>query len=130
MRNIYIASRFGRRHELRQIRDRLEATGNWTVKSRWIDTERPDPPGADFFMSEDGRRRLLSDLADVRDSDLLVADIMEGMGTRAGMAVEIGYAIGLDRPVILVGDPVAFGIFGNVFVKSFADWDEAFRKYF
>lgn len=129
-KKIYLASRFGRQSFLRNIRDQLHDTGKWTVVSRWIDTERPENPDKNFFLSDDGMSRLNADLADIRLCNIMVADLTEGMGTRGGVAIEIGYAIGLKKPVILIGKPEMFGIFGHVFHKTFSDWQTAFAEYF
>jgi len=129
MKNIYMASRWSRQLSLRQIRDQLHEKTKLRVVSRWIDAERPRNPDEKFFISRHGRLRLQDDLTDLRKCDFVVADILEGMGRRGGMAIEIGYAIGLNKPVHLIGNPAEFGIFGNVFHETSADWEAFFRLY-
>lgn len=128
--NIYLASRWSRQLEMRQARDRIHELTGCRVVSTWIDTDRPTDLNENFFFSDNGNRRFHADLDDIRRSDLLVADVLGGIGQRGGMLIEVGYAAGLGKPVILIGDPVQFGIFGNVFAEIFPDWASAFRNYF
>lgn len=130
MKYIYIAARWSRQPTLREMRDVLHEKTNWRVVSRWIDTVRPRDPGENFFISPEGRSRLAIDLEDLRQCDLVVVDLLEGIGRRGGVAIEIGYAIGLNKPIVLIGNPVEFGIFGNVFTATFPDWQTAFECYF
>ena len=118
---IYIASRWSRRIELQVIRDTLHRRGH-DVMSSWIDAQRPENPDEKFFISAEGRQRLRTDIADLNKSDIVVADILGGMGRRGGMMIEIGYAVGCVKPVYLVGNPVELGVFGNIFLETFPDW--------
>jgi len=131
---VYLASRFSRQATLRRIRRQLEAENEGltiTVKARWLENERPENPTEEFFMSTEGKLRYQQDFEDIASSDILVADMTEGLGRRGGVMIEIGYALGLGKKVILVGgNPILFGVFGNVFVKSFPDWQTAIDKFF
>lgn len=130
MIDIYLASRWSRQPELRQIRDHLHEWTKYRVVSSWIDTVRPDDLTENFFMSYEGQQRLLADLSDIKKSDVVVADILGGFGRRGGMLIEIGYAVGLGKSIILIGNPAECGIFGNIFDRTFPDWPAAFRNYF
>lgn len=130
MNNIYIASRWSRQSSLREIRDLMHRNTKSRVVSRWIDAERPREPDEKFFMSRQGALRLQDDLTDLRKADIVVADVLGGMGRRGGMNIEIGYAHGLGKPIILIGNPADFGIFGHVFAATFPDWQSAFMLYF
>lgn len=119
---IYLASRWSRQAILRQVRGDIFPH---VVTSRWIDAERPEIPGEEFFLSDEGRLRFENDIIDIGMSDILVADTLGGMGRRGGMMMEIGYAYGLGKPVMLVGNPATFGVFGNIFSRVFVDWHSA-----
>lgn len=129
MRNIYIASRWGKQSELRAARDQLEAR-RWNVVSRWIDMDRAENPDENFFMSDEGKRRMQSDLNDLFRCDMVVADLTDGIGRRGGVMLEIGHAVGAGKTVILIGNPATCGIFGHVFAATFPDWQTAFQRYF
>lgn len=130
MNKIHIASRWSRQTSLRQIRDRLHEKTKWRVVSRWIDADRPEDPGKKFFISREGALRLQDGLTDIRKCDVVFLDVLEGMSRRGGMTAEMGYGMGLNKDMILIGDPTQLGIFGNVFDQTFKDWDAAFRLYF
>lgn len=83
--NIYLASRWSNQVRLRQIRDELHEKTQWRVVSRWIDTKRPENPDPKFFMSLEGNMRMQMDLSDLQRCDIVVADMLQGMGRRSGM---------------------------------------------
>ncbi len=114
---------------MRAIRDELHKR-DYRVVSNWIDAERPENLTGDWFMSPEGRNRLIIDLADIERSNIVVADVMEGIGRRGGMNIEIGIGYASKKTSILIGDPTQFGIFGHVFHKTFPDWLTAFKEYF
>jgi len=127
--NIYIASRWSRQSALRQIRDEIHKNPKLRVVSRWIDAARPENPDEKFFLSRDGEQRAKNDFDDIRASDLVVADMLDGFGRRGGMLIEIGYARGLNKPVVLIGNRADFGVFGNIFALSFTDWKTAIENF-
>ena len=99
---IYLAARYYRHPEMREHRAVLEKLGH-EVTSHWIDiggdgltaaTLGPDPAAG----TPHGER----DLEDIRNSDALMVFSGEP-STTGGMHVELGYALGLPRRVILVG---------------------------
>lgn len=97
---IYIASRdqaAGRR-----LRDLLLSVGH-TVASRWLDIE------GYVSLSEDEaykRSASVSDIQDVRESDLLILrSEPDGAFVLGGKHVETGVALALERPVIVLGQP-------------------------
>lgn len=102
---VYLAGAWSRREEIRVLRDELNALGI-AVTSRWLD-EHPAPTnGKEKFL----RETALYDLADIRDSDVLVrvSDdlsapyVASHLATGARM-VEMGYALGRGIPVVVVG---------------------------
>jgi nucleoside 2-deoxyribosyltransferase len=118
---IYLATRYYRHPEMRGYRTALATLGH-EVTSHWIDiggdgltaaTLGPDPGT--------GAPHAALDLADVRRADVVMVFTGEP-STTGGMHVELGYALGLDKRVILVG-PVE-----NIFhtlpqIERYADWD-------
>jgi nucleoside 2-deoxyribosyltransferase len=102
---VYLAGAFERREEMREVRNRLNAFG-YTVTSRWIDIlDDVNPIGAADLKDEVGLMRAndfaIADLHDVYDADLV---IMFSGGGRGGRHIEFGYAVALDKELIIVGE--------------------------
>lgn len=91
---IYITARWGRRDEMRSHRISLEKAGH-KVNSRWLDEPDGTPEAKAASI----------DLTDICMSDVLVVfsetpDIGYYTG---GRHVEFGYAIALDKRIIVIG---------------------------
>lgn len=122
---IYLASRYSRRLELCGYREQLRAVG-LEVQARWLDgshqiSDDGKPLGDDgefLVESHDDAagsraaalrsRFALDDFEDVSRCDLLVAFTEEPRGaaggrSRGGRHVELGIALGLGKPVLVVG---------------------------
>lgn len=117
---VYLAARYSRRGELTRYRAELNALG-YDVTSRWLDgnhqiADDGMPIGEDGEALVEGyaeseraaalRRQFAhEDLVDIQNSDVLVAftEPPRSSASRGGRHVELGYAIGLGRPVIVVG---------------------------
>jgi hypothetical protein len=101
---VYLAARFGRRHELRQLAQALIADGH-DVVSRWLKSENLhwDLVDVDDLASVAAMR----DFEDVRAATVCVA-FTEESGARQGRGgrhVEFGVAAALGLRLILVGRP-------------------------
>lgn len=112
--SIYIAAGYGRRQELLAparffgscvlvggLAERLQLAGH-TITSHWITEtrDRVDGDHNEYLCAS-------MDLYDVRRSDLLVylsGKLPRSRG-RGGKHVELGYALGLGIPVVVLGDP-------------------------
>lgn len=100
---VYLASRFARQQEMVRVGEELEADG-LLVTSRWLKSPAPLKK-ADL---EDGSAAALAamDLSDLRGSDACIAftepEGSPGQG-RGGRHVELGIAVGLELPILLVG---------------------------
>lgn len=96
---IYLAARFGRRDELREVARTLRRLG-YVVTSKWLEVE------TDQVDAPDGPKWAENDVADVLGSDALVL-FTEAEGTpgagRGGRHVEFGVALGAGRTLITVG---------------------------
>ena len=101
--SVYLAARFTRKAEMRQYAEDLDELGIG-VTSRWVHagahewTGTPDdaiPAGAQLGFAQD-------DLDDIDAADMLVI-FTDQQGTRGGMWVELGYALGQGMPVLVVG---------------------------
>jgi nucleoside 2-deoxyribosyltransferase len=101
---IYIASRYSRRNEMRQVARALQAAGA-TVTSHWLSEDKPlqtqmgDDP--DDFYIETSR----IDLADIDSSDMVLffaEDPLVGI-PRGGRHVEFGYALGKGKWICVIG---------------------------
>jgi nucleoside 2-deoxyribosyltransferase len=91
---IYLAARFDRHPEMREIRDRLAKMGH-RVTSTWIDIAQPKSP-------EEGEVAARSDLYDVRAADAIVAftDVPSSTG---GTHVEFGIGLAAEKGMFVVG---------------------------
>ena len=100
---ISLAAKFDRRAEMQPVARWLHSLG-YTITSRWIDATKDDSSLTDAEATE----AALMDEADVKASDVLVA-FAERRGTpgadRGGRHAEVGGAVFLGKPVILVGAP-------------------------
>jgi hypothetical protein len=101
---IYIAGRYSRRDEFRQVRDKLVKRGH-TVTSRWLD----ETQSLDSQMGEETSdwywKTQRVDLMDI-DSAYSVLFFAEDplVGTpRGGRHVEFGYALGMGIPIHVIG---------------------------
>lgn len=106
--NIYLATRFSRRHEMREFATLLKIIGH-TCVSRWINGSH-DHPALGESREEFRRRNADEDRADLDRADCLIAFVAEERSdTRGGNHVEFGYALAQRQRVMLVG------VQGNVF---------------
>jgi nucleoside 2-deoxyribosyltransferase len=97
---VYLAARYSRMEEMRVHAERLKASGI-EVTSRWILGLHDKAPPA--LCASD-------DIEDIRSADAVVvfADDpghITGRPSRGGKHVEFGLALGLGKPIYLVGRP-------------------------
>lgn len=97
---IYIAAKYGKRFELRELADRLRSRGH-EVTSRWLDN------GEEVAMSAEAAA--LMDIDDVFAADVLffLAEPVGSQNTGGGRYVEFGYALAMGKRIIAVqpGEP-------------------------
>lgn len=105
---IYLASRFGRRDEMREYEKELKNAGH-VCTANWLWAEEPDERdggGMRAISDEDKARYAIVDMEDVAKSDVLVAFTeapgVEG-GSRGGRHVEFGAALAFNKEVLIVG---------------------------
>lgn len=103
---IYLASRYSRYPEMQAVRDELAAMG-YAVTSRWIegDHQIPDSGLSAEAKAEERTRFAEEDLADLIAADMVISFTEEPRKTqsRGGRHVEFGVALGLGKPVLVVG---------------------------
>lgn len=106
----YFASRYSRRLELCGYRDELTAARgrrDAVVTSRWLDAHGGQvlttaPPSE---LNADPARwwpYAHADLSDLEAADVLVSFL--GPGGKGGRHIEHGYAMGLGRRIVIIGD--------------------------
>lgn len=107
MARIYLAARYSRNPEMREVRDRLEAAGH-EVTSRWIDQHggeleesfTPEKLAVDpGFCARYARK----DIDDLMAADVVVSFTGKGGGGKGGRHVEFGVAYALGKACVLVG---------------------------
>lgn len=104
---IYLAGRYGRREQLKQVREVLQKRGH-VVTSRWLDTdwETPDGRATTSAPPEYREKYCLIDLEDVMAADVVI-NFTEASdstaGKRGGRHVEFGVAIAAGKRLIVIG---------------------------
>jgi hypothetical protein len=107
IRTVYLAARYSRHGEMRQVRDKLRPLG-YEVTSRWIDmhggnlTESLVPeklnaePEACWPYAK-------IDLDDIWAADVVISFTSADGGGKGGRHVEFGFALGLGKHLVIVG---------------------------
>lgn len=101
---IYLAARFSRRDQLRELAAELHRMGH-EVTSRWLDTEWANRPNESSAAPPEYREKYaLIDMEDVKAAECVV-NFTEapGDGSRGGRHVEFGLAIAWGKRLIVVG---------------------------
>jgi nucleoside 2-deoxyribosyltransferase len=110
---IYLASRYGRRAQLRKHRQELRRLGH-ECTSRWLDSDEEESAA----MAE-------RDIQDVAACDTLILFCeAPRCGTRNGRMVECGVALGLNKTVLAIGADIE-----NIFlllpdITRYGTWTE------
>lgn len=104
---IFLSARYSRREELKIIRQQLQ-NGRYIVVSRWLDTDWNETERDAIYSSaappERREEYSILDVEDVRACDVFVAFTEEPRSSsRGGRHVETGIAIGMHKPIIVVG---------------------------
>lgn len=118
---VYLAARYSRREELRGYAAQLEELGLASVPARWL-REEHDWDGEDV---EQAQGLALDDLEDVwRAHAVIVFTEEPGTYRRAGSLVELGFALGKGKHVVIVGPaPNVFCTLASI--ERYATWPEA-----
>lgn len=125
----YLASRFARREELREYAAELMALGH-TITARWLfgdhEGNESDNTPEQHALNQ---RYALEDLHDIYSCDVMITfgespiDPPPGSG-RGGRHAELGWALGMDKTIVLVGVPEnLFYFHPNIIIVP--DWAEA-----
>lgn len=98
----YVSTRYGRRLDGEEIANRLLAEGH-EVTSRWVWRNQPDD--YEKCTNEEICELALEDLEDIQLADALItlSEPSNNPYGRGGRHVEFGYALGLGKPVYVVG---------------------------
>jgi hypothetical protein len=101
---VYIAGRYSRRDELKDLSLKLEAMGIG-VTSRWLNEKEPLEGGMDSKPGEWYRETAIVDLEDIDRADgiLLFSEDPKVGIPRGGRQVEFGYAIGTGKQLHIIG---------------------------
>jgi nucleoside 2-deoxyribosyltransferase len=121
---VYLAARFARQPELRDIAEELHCAGA-EVTSRWLGSERSLEQ---FELTGDGRSAELArmDIDDLKAAEICIAFTENGDGPsgRGGRHTELGIALALNLRVVLIG-PREHVFHCLPTVERYASWQEA-----
>lgn len=96
MKTAYVAHNFSAKDWLKTVASDLLAVGI-AVNSRWIHTP--------LMAGKGGKQAAIEDLEDIKDADFLIYFAPGWYGsTGLGKHIELGYALGLGKRVVLVRD--------------------------
>lgn len=101
---VYLAAQYARRDELREYRDILEKM-NIKVTSRWLNEKEPLDGNMTHREESWYRDTATIDLEDVDAADAVIffaENPLIGV-PRGGRHVEFGYALGLKKPIFVIG---------------------------
>jgi nucleoside 2-deoxyribosyltransferase len=101
----YLAASWKTRPRMRQHARELAEMGH-EVTSTWIANEASEGMKAADIAAQPARalRGAYADMAQIRAADTVVV-FSEIPSTTGGLHWEAGYATGLNKPVVLIGDP-------------------------
>jgi len=118
---VYLAACFEQQEEIKAKADELAALGiHVTSRWRFEDSSLPETP-------ERFDQCARVDLEDIRDADYLVV-LTDQTSQRGGKHVETGYALGLGKPVMIVGRKENVFHYLKRGIVNVANWQEAVAK--
>lgn len=100
--NVYLAAPWKHRDQAREAKKAFEEAG-FTVTANWIDGQESwdyDALGREEYENR-VQKQAIEDVENIIDSDIFV---ILNLDFSDGKATELGFAYGLQLPVILVGD--------------------------
>jgi nucleoside 2-deoxyribosyltransferase len=128
---VYLAGPYAARDLLGRYARELEQIG-YHVGTRWLAEDHSITPGTEGaavdLADEQAAQHAMDDLADIllafTAASVLPADERVKRGTSGGRHIETGYALALNKPVVLVGD--AENVFHRMpHVTRVPDWHDA-----
>lgn len=102
--SLYIAGQYARRDQFLQVRDKLIKIG-YSVTSRWLEETKPLTGCMGQETSEWYFETQATDLCDIfrATAMLFFAEDPKQQPPRGGRHVEFGYALGLLKPIYVIG---------------------------
>jgi len=104
---IYLAARYSRIPIINQWAEKLQELG-FEITSRWsLSKDHKLVEGLSQRAADSERERFaLEDLEDIRSCDMVVSLMEEPRNnSRGGRHVEYGYAIALNKQLVIIGEP-------------------------
>ncbi len=101
---IYLAARYSRRDQLRELATELRRMGH-TITSRWLETKWVNRPNDSSTAPPEYREQYAQiDMEDVKAADMVI-NFTEapGDGSRGGRHVEYGLAVAWGKGLVVVG---------------------------
>jgi nucleoside 2-deoxyribosyltransferase len=116
---IYIAGRYSRRDEFREVAKQLIAMGH-EVTSRWLQEDEPLQSHMGDHTPEWYAHTALIDLADINEAAavLFFAEDPKVGTPRGGRHVEFGYALAKGKFIFVIGPEENVFHYGDPFIKN------------
>lgn len=116
---IYIAGRYSRRDEFREVAKQLEEMGH-EVTSRWLQENEPLQSHMGDHTPEWYAKTAQTDLEDISAADavLFYAEDPKVGTPRGGRHVEFGYAIAQGKFIFVIGPEENIFHYGNPFIHN------------
>lgn len=105
MFRVYIASRYSRRDEMRNVAEQLSERG-FIVSSTWLQEDYPLNMNLDGLTPEQHAEIATQDYDDIVGSDIMVffAEDQNNQPPRGGRHVEVGIALALGVRIYIIGE--------------------------
>jgi len=105
MYRIYIASRYSRRDEMRDVAEQMSERG-FIVSSTWLQEDYPLNMNLDGLTPEQHAQIAAQDLEDITGSDIMVffGEDQNNQPPRGGRHCEFGFALALGVRIYIVGE--------------------------
>jgi nucleoside 2-deoxyribosyltransferase len=118
MSSFYLASRMGRRDELKTARRHLLCNG-FRVTSTWLDSDDDDELDEDKISE--------TDLYDIHRADGFILWNQHAAANHSGRLTELGVAIGEHKnPIYIVGPKTNVFMSAKAVTEVFEDWPACF----
>ncbi len=106
-------------------RERIQSLDH-AVQTRWLDSDESKPSPGSGQVAEFSERWQEINFNDIDACETMIVDLTTGLSHMGGTYVELGYAIGRQKDIWLVGQRPNVYCF-NPCIQFFANWEQVYR---